>query len=96
MPGEQTESQQYVLFTIFRSELMTNFLHSSLEAAFTEALSAFFPKIKPNTTMIEFFTTYLKEVEAFDRGFTKKHDKDLNTTLIFVSLPLRCASPSNT
>ena len=36
-----------------------------------------------------FFEDYRKEAEEYDREFMKKHDEDLNTTLIFVS-SLRC------
>ena len=32
-----------------------------------------------------FYTHYRKEAEEYDREFVKKHDEDLNTTLIFVS-----------
>ena len=33
----------------------------------------------------EFYTHYRKEAEEYDKEFVKKHDEDLNTTLIFVS-----------
>ena len=32
-----------------------------------------------------FYEKYRKEAEDFDKGFMKKYDEDLNTTLIFVS-----------
>ena len=32
-----------------------------------------------------FFEHYGKEAEEYDEDFMKKHDEDLNTTLIFVS-----------
>ena len=32
-----------------------------------------------------FFENYRKEAEEYDKGFMKKYDEDLNTTLIFVS-----------
>lgn len=32
-----------------------------------------------------FYEKYRKEGEDFDKGFMKKYDEDLNTTLIFVS-----------
>ena len=35
-----------------------------------------------------FFEHYRKEAEEYDREFMKKHDEDLNTTLIFVSFTL--------
>jgi len=34
----------------------------------------------------QFFGHYRREAEGYDREFMKKHDEDLNTTLIFVSL----------
>ena len=34
----------------------------------------------------QFFKDYRKEAEEYDKEFMKKHDEDLNTTLIFVSL----------
>jgi len=37
----------------------------------------------------EFYKIYRKEAEEYDKEFMKKYDEDLNTTLIFVSLP-RC------
>jgi len=36
-----------------------------------------------------FYKIYRKEAEEYDKEFMKKYDEDLNTTLIFVSLP-RC------
>jgi len=32
----------------------------------------------------QFYERYRKEAEEYDRDFMKKHDEDLNTTLIFV------------
>jgi len=34
----------------------------------------------------EFYEHYRKEAKEYDEEFTKKHDVDLNTTLIFVRL----------
>ena len=36
----------------------------------------------------QFYENYRKIAEEYDKGFLKKHDEDLNTTLIFASLPL--------
>jgi len=33
----------------------------------------------------QFYEKYRKEAEEYDKEFMKKHDEDLNTTLIFVS-----------
>ena len=37
-----------------------------------------------------FYEVYRQEAEDYDKEFIKKYDEDLNTTLIFVSLP-RCS-----
>jgi hypothetical protein len=37
-----------------------------------------------------FYEHYRKEAEKYDRGFVKKYDEDLNTTLIFVSF-VKCS-----
>jgi len=37
----------------------------------------------------EFYKIYREKAEEYDKEFMKKYDEDLNTTLIFVSLP-RC------
>ena len=34
----------------------------------------------------EFFRDYHMEAEGYDKEFMKKHDEDLNNTLIFVSV----------
>ena len=34
-----------------------------------------------------FYQDYRKVAEGYDKEFLKKHDEDLNTTLIFVSIP---------
>ena len=34
----------------------------------------------------EFYKHYRKEAEEYDKEFIKRHDEDLNTTLIFVRL----------
>lgn len=33
-----------------------------------------------------FYEDYCKEAERYDKDFLKKHEEDLNTTLIFVSV----------
>lgn len=43
------------------------------------------PKLQRERLRAEFYKNYQKEAEEYDRGFTKKCDDDLNTTLIFVS-----------
>ena len=34
----------------------------------------------------QFYKHYRREAEEYDREFMEKHDEDLNTTLIFVSI----------
>jgi len=34
----------------------------------------------------EFYEHYRKEADEYDKEFMKRHDEDLNTTLIFVRL----------
>ena len=34
----------------------------------------------------EFYEHYRKEADEYDKEFIKRHDEDLNTTLIFVRL----------
>lgn len=57
---------------------------SRLEDAFAKALREFFPKLKSNDDKADFFAVYQKEADESDRDFTRKHDEDLNATLIFV------------
>ena len=38
---------------------------------------------------MEFYKNFQREMEEHDRDFEKKHDEDLNTTLIFVSIRSR-------
>ena len=38
---------------------------------------------------VQFYDNYRKVAEEYDKVFVKQHDEDLNTTLIFVSLPPR-------
>jgi len=38
------------------------------------------------STRSKFYDVYRREAEEYDKEFIKKHDEDLNTTLIFVSL----------
>jgi len=51
-----------------------------------------FPSLFPNTlgtptsSRAEFYDTFQREVGDYDRDFMKKYDKDLNGTLIFVSI----------
>jgi len=50
-----------------------------------DALKEFFQPLRTNDTRADFFAVYRKESEEFDRGYARKYDEDLNTSLIFVS-----------
>ena len=41
--------------------------------------------MRSNDPRADFFAAYRKEADEFDRGYAKKYDEDLNTSLIFVS-----------
>ena len=43
----------------------------------------------PEDYRAQFYEIYRQEAEDYDREFIGKHDEDLNTTLIFVSLSRR-------
>lgn len=42
---------------------------------------------------VKFYDKYYKVAQEFDKVFMKKHEEDLNTTLIFVSLHQGCRIP---
>ena len=58
-----------------------------IEEALNRALGSYFPSIasKTMTAHAEFYDKYKREADEYDKVFIKKHDEDLNTTLIFVS-----------
>ena len=58
-----------------------------IEEALNRALGSYFPSIasKTMTSRAEFYDKYKREADEYDKVFIKKHDEDLNTTLIFVS-----------
>ena len=49
------------------------------------ALKGFFEPLRTADPRTDFFAVYRKESEGFDKEDAGKYDKDLNTTLIFVS-----------
>jgi hypothetical protein len=51
------------------------------------ALGPYFPSItsKTMTARAEFYNKCKREADEYDKGFIKKYNEDLNTTLIFVS-----------
>jgi len=53
------------------------------------ALKEFFEPLRSNDPRADFFAVYRKEADEFDRDYGKKYDEDLNTSLIFVSEPIR-------
>lgn len=40
----------------------------------------------PEDIRSKFYEDYRKVAEEYDKEFNKRHDEDLNTTLVFVSL----------
>lgn len=42
----------------------------------------------------QFYTDYRKVAEEYDKEFLKKHDEDLNSTLIFVSFLTEFCGPT--
>jgi len=68
-----------------------------MEQAFIHALRNFFPAEKedPNPRA-KFYAKYQQEVEHADKEFQKKYDEDLNTTLIFVCVPISVFLPPTT
>ena len=58
---------------------------SSPTRSIHSALKDFFQPLGVNDTRADSFAVYRRESEEFDRGYAKKYDEDLNTSLIFVS-----------
>ena len=52
------------------------------------ALKEFFEPLRTNDPRADFFSIYRRESNEFDRDYAKKYDEDLNTSLIFVSVPI--------
>ena len=57
--------------------------------SFRDALKAFFPPVKKEDPLLDFYTIYNREATDYDKGYVKKYEDDLNITLLFVRhLPL--------
>jgi len=77
-PPVQVDPKWCALRSTARNRILTDrSIHS--------ALKEFFPPLRTNDARADFFAIYRKESEEFDRGYAKKYDEDLNTSLIFVS-----------
>ena len=46
------------------------------------------PPLKTDEARTDFYTIYKRVSTEYDTSYVKKHDEDLNTTLIFVRLPM--------
>jgi hypothetical protein len=46
------------------------------------------PPLKNDDAQTDFYAIYKRESAEYDTSYVKKHDEDLNTTLIFVRLPM--------
>ena len=53
-----------------------------------DALRLFMPPLKSDEARTDFYTVYKRESTEYDTNYVKKYDEDLNTTLVFVSLPI--------
>ena len=53
-----------------------------------KALPSLFPNLLGTSSnpRVEFYDKFQREADDYDHDFMKKHDEDLNTTLIFVSI----------
>ena len=49
-----------------------------------DALRMFLQPIKDDDPQLDFYTMYKRETVEYDTERMRKHDEDLNTTLIFV------------
>jgi len=59
----------------------------SLENALRDALKSVLEKEGSSDPRTSFYNKFKEEVTEHDDDFHKKYDEDLNTTLIFVSIP---------
>ena len=57
----------------------------TLSHSLHSALKEFFEPLRTGNPRSDFFTTYRKESDVYDREYARKYDEDLNTSLIFVS-----------
>ena len=62
--------------------------HNLRRISIQDALHLFFQPRETGDPWTDFYTAYRKEAVEYDAHFVKQYDGDLNTTLIFVSLPL--------
>jgi len=63
---------------------------TNIQSSLHSALREFFDPLRTNDPRTDFFAVYRKESEEFDRGYARKYDEDLNTSLIFVESPGSC------
>ena len=69
--------------------------HDSPKISIQDALRLFFQPTKTGDLRTDFYSVYHKEAAEYDTHFVKQYDEDLNTTLIFVSLPLSATRTSS-
>jgi len=67
-------------------------LHRSLRSVIEE----FIDPLRTNDSLADFYAVYSKKSGEFDRSYVKKHDDDLNTSLIFVSCLIFVLRAENT
>ena len=59
-----------------------------MQYSIQDALRLFMPPLKSDEARTDFYTVYKRESTEYDTNYVKKYDEDLNTTLVFVSLPV--------
>ena len=73
----------------FDSKPLLTFSLPSLERAVGSALKNYFTPLRPTSdARVDFYNKFKREAEDYDKEFLDKYDGDLDTTLIFVGLPL--------
>jgi len=58
-----------------------------IQYSIQDALRLFIPPLKSDEARTDFYTVYKRESTEYDTNYVKKYDEDLNTTLVFVSIP---------
>ena len=59
-----------------------------IQCSIQDVLRLFMPPLKSDEARTDFYTVYKRESTEYDTNYVKKYDEDLNTTLVFVRLPI--------
>ena len=69
--------------------MLTAFVTASLEDALRNALKNHLPHLESTSgARAQFYNKFKREADEYDNDFLEKYRGDLETTLIFVGLPL--------